>query len=153
MSLDVEPIEQNVEQTLQGMTTAAGYALPKNLVLVTRDLLDYDETVGKRPAAIIQTTGVESLRVALGGIVQSTLHGRVVFYFDLDTGPLKPATWANAYTMAARDALLVDKGRGNNPAVLDTSIPEAATALLWKAGQALQATLLFDVLVMHEGGA
>jgi hypothetical protein len=152
MSFDRESIEAHVETTLQGMTIAAGYTLPTDLRLVTRELLDYDETDGSRPAAIIQFTGARSELVGLGGIGQSTLMGRIVFYFDLETGSTLAATWANQYTRAARDALLVDRSRGANPQVLTTTIPEEPTALLWKTAQALEATLLFEVLVRHEGG-
>ena len=152
MSLDQEPIAAHIETTLLGMTIAAGYAIPRDMRLITREILDYDETVGQRPAAIIQVTGTNGERVGIGGVSQTTINGRVVLYFDTDTGILKPATWVNAYMKAITDALLVDKSRGEIRNVLDTKVPEQPTALLWKTGQALEATLLFEVLCMHEGG-
>jgi hypothetical protein len=152
MSLDQEPIAAHIETTLLGMTIAAGYALPRDMRLVTREILDYDETAGRRPAAIIQVTGTNGERVGTGGVSQTTINGRVVLYFDVENGGVKPVTMANAYTKAVTDALLVDRSRGANPYVLDTSIPEQPTALLWKTGQALEATVLFEVLCRHEGG-
>ena len=152
MSFDPEPVEQNIETTLKGMTIEAGYNLPKDLVLVTRELLDYDETAGRRPAAIIQVEHISGELVGIGGIAQSTITGRIVFYFDLTTGSLKPATWANRYMQATHDALLVDRSRGGNATVLNTSVPVNDTALLWKAGQAFEATVRWEVLCMHEGG-
>lgn len=153
MSLDREVIEENIESTLQGMTIAAGYVLPKDLGLISREPLDYDETNGRRPAAIIQITGTSSELVGLGGVAQSTISGRVIFYFDKETGAYSGATWANTYTKAARDVLLLDRSRGSNPNVITTRIPDEPVALLWKTGQAMEATLLFEVLVMHDGGA
>jgi len=153
MSLDLEPIEANIEASLQAMTVGAGYNLPKNLGLVTREILDYDETIGKRPAAIIQITQVLSTLIGTGGVAHSTVHGRVIFYFDLDTGPMRAGTWANRYKTAARDALLLDRSRGGHPGVLTTTITEEPTSLLWKMGQAFEVTIIFEILVRHEGGA
>ena len=152
MSFDREPVEANLAATLQAMTIAAGYSLPKDLGLVTRQLLDYDETRGLRPAAILQITGTPGELVGLGGIGQTTMQGRVVLYFDLETNGLLPVTWANAYTKAVRDAILADRSRGANPGVLTTIVLDEPTALLWKAGLAFEATVTFEVLVRHEGG-
>lgn len=152
MSFNHEPIEANIQATIQGMTISAGYDLPKNPGLVTREILDYDETAGRRPAVIVQVEGMTSELVGLGGIGQSTIRGRVIFYFDLDTGGLTPATWANRYMIATHDVLLVDRSRGGNAQVITTRVLENMTALLWKAGQAFQATVAFEVLCMHEGG-
>ena len=136
-SLDHESIEAHIETTLQGMTIAAGYNLPKDLQLVTREILDYEETAGRRPAAIIQVEEIVGELVGLGGVAQSTITGRVIFYFDLETNNLKPVTWANRYMVAAHDALLVDRSRGAHPHVLTTRVPQNYTALLWKIGQGL----------------
>lgn len=151
-SFDPEPIEAHIATTLHGMTIAAGYQLPKDLALVTREILDYDETAGRRPAAIIQVVEIAGELVGLGGLAQSTVTGRVVFYFDLETGSLTPATWANRYMVAVHDALLVDRSRGGNPVVLTTRVPQNLTALLWRAGLAFQATVTFEVVAMHDGG-
>jgi hypothetical protein len=153
MSLDREAVEVHLEATLVGMTIAAGYNLPKNLGLVSREPLDYDETAGRRPAAIIQITSAPSERVGTGGVSQTTLMGRVVYYFDVNnTSGMIHATLVNLYMRATRDALLADRSRGANPQVLDTTIPDEPTASLWKTGQAIEATLLFEVLCRHEGG-
>ena len=58
MSFDREPIEAHIKMAFQAMTIAAGYQIPKDLGLVTRQHLDYDETMGLRPSAIIQITGI-----------------------------------------------------------------------------------------------
>jgi hypothetical protein len=134
------------------MTIAAGYPLPKNLGLVSREPLDYDETAGRRPAAILQITSAASERVGLSGVAQTTLMGRIVYYFDVTNGETLPATLVNIYLRATRDALLADRSRGANPQVLDTMIPDEPTASLWKTGQAIAATLLFEILCRHEGG-
>ena len=146
-----EAIETNVETTLQAMTIGAGYNVPKNLGLVTRQILDYEETNGHRPAAILQFPSMRTELIGLGSVGQSTLQGRVIFYFDLDTGSLLPATYANRYVEATRAALLADGSRGANPYVLTTRITEEPTALLWKVGQAFEATLDFEVVFLHEG--
>ena len=151
MTLARENIEANVETTLQAMTISAGYNLPKDLGLVTRKILDYDETTGHRPAAIIQFPSLRTELIGLGSVGQSTLEGRVILYFDLDTGSLLPATWANRYVESTRAALLADRSRGANPYVLTTRITAEPTALLWKVGQALEATLDFEVVFLHEG--
>lgn len=148
-----ETLEANVETTLQAMTIAAGYPLPKNLGLVTRQILDYDETAGKRPAAIIQGVSLRTELYAIGGIALSTLLGRVVFYFDVETNGQLPATYANAYLAAARVALLQDQSRGGVSGVLTTTVTFEPTASLWKQGQALEATLDFEIAYMHEGDA
>lgn len=142
-----EQIEANVETTLNAMTIANGYSLAKDLRLVTRETLDYDETQGRRPAAILQFTEMPSEVIELAGTVESTLSGRIVFYFDLDTGIL-PATMANQYTAAARKALMQNPNRGGN--ALTTRMVDEPTANLWKTGQALQATLAFEVPFIHE---
>ena len=152
MSFDREPVEANIEATLQGMTIAAGYNLPKDLGLVTREPLDYDETNGRRPAAILQITSTTGELVGLGGIAQTTIMGRIVYYFDVNTNGAYTVTWVNRYLKATRDALLVDRSRGGNPGVINTTITDEPTALLWKTGQAIEATLTFEVLVMHDGG-
>lgn len=150
MSLDREPIEHNVLTVLQAMTIAAGYELPRDLRLVTRQIMDYDETNGQRPAAIIQFTEMPSELVGIGGISQATLSGRIVFYFDPDTGSDLPATWANRYVRGAIDALEADRSRGANPYVLTTRVVNQPTALIWKLGQACEATLFFEVLLMYD---
>ena len=81
---------------------------------------------------------------------QTTIQGRIIYYFDLETNRLEPVTWANAYMKAARDALLLDRSRGGyaeHAVVLDEP-----TAFLWKTGQAFEATVTFEVLARHMGG-
>src|SRR5262245_24329437 len=112
MSHPREALEANVLTTLQGMTVAAGYDLPKDLRLVTRQILDYDETAGQRPACIIQFPDLRTELNGLGGIEQGTLNGRLIFYFDLETAPWLPVTWANKFIAAARTVLVLDESRG-----------------------------------------
>jgi hypothetical protein len=148
MSEAREAIEANILTTLQGMTIAAGFSLPKDLGLVTREILDYDDTSGKRPAAVIQFPDMRSELIGIGGIYDSQLEGRVIFYFDVDLNGALPATYANAYIHAAREILQRDESRGG--VAYHTGTYFDPTALLWKAGQAFEATMSFRVQFMHE---
>jgi hypothetical protein len=143
MSTPRESIEAHVLATLQGMTIAAGFPLPKDLGLVTREIFDYDETAGSRPAAIIQFPGLRRELVGTGGIYRAHLEGRIIFYFDTDLNGLLPATYANAYIDAAATILERDDSRGG---LADQTMADyQPTALLWKAGQAFEATQNFFV--------
>jgi hypothetical protein len=141
-----EAIEANIEESIIGVTITAGYDLPEDFRLVTRELLMWDKVDGRYPSVIIQAEDVGREALSLGNIWDATLPMRLVVYFKPILGEV-PATTANRYAGALARKLMQDLSRGG--LADQTMLEETPTGLLWRdmgTQSVLEFTLRVSVL-------
>jgi hypothetical protein len=145
-----EMIEQDLEITCTGITTAAGYDLPEDFLLISRELAMFDQVNNLYPALILQAEEVQTTFIELGWEVEARLGFRFVVYFRPIPDEV-PATTANRYRSAIERAIMMDPGR--NGYADWTELDQTPMPLIWKdsvSGPVLEVTAHCTVIYTYD---
>lgn len=141
-----ELIELDVFTTLQAMTIAAGYSLPRDFLTYDRQIKTFDQYT-RFPVLQVQAEEYDT-EVKTGGFYEDLLPIRVNVLFEAEHGYVA-ATIANRYGMNIARALMQDRRRGGYADTTYVSKPSTPAALL-EAGPLFAVQVRVTVLYEYD---
>lgn len=139
-----EVIESFLLTRLAAITQQAGYLIPRDPWLVTRDVLDFAQTDGQRPALILILGQATYEELELGGLTADVrLPGAVRIDHDLEPGYTR-ATVMNQWGAAIDASFGVDRSCGG--VAEDLVITRVEQPAIEEILEHMQGLVYFEVL-------